>query len=829
MSLLPRTSGNSGLRDDDLFSREPDLRNEPWFKLKDGTWTQDPSRWRERLRDRHRNRAALAALRESNLKRLIASRTRGDFWKIVNAWCNQAKNKITVPPDDLADAFEGRLHGPEVPPPEFNTAHRDAMAALLAALPHGDPTAAGLFTLDILEEEVARAKVLVLSRLDSAEGADASSYREILAIPNAKISAFFSKCVREGVMPNIWNLTILVAVPKSKGPFDNAENVRMIALECCLLKLLTTIIDARIRQHCDNESIIPPSQNGFRPGYRTENNAFVLRTAVETAHSQGKPLYVAFVDLRNAFPSVNRDILWTKLATWGIRGPLIDWLRMLYSDMRYRVRLNGLLSDEMASDLGILMGDPASPLAFLLYIADFTTHPHPDDIQLNGVSVSHLEHADDMVLLSTSEAGLQSKIDDLSTWASLNQMEVNVRKTVVMVFQRPNARTALPKPHIQLHGECLNIVDKQAYVGITFSSSGNMWDAHFSACERRARFAANRILFVESHVGRLPPTEGRLLYSARIDPYLTWGCEVSGAGSLNQLEKLEDVQLYFLRRILGVQSRSERCIIFSELGLWPIKARRLELQLRYLRDLLDLPHSHLAAVALQESLKTAATRARSWFALLRSGLEKLDIAISLQPSTAEVDTCLAALKTQTYSVLKSEITSSKKLEILQGRRDFSNGKPTPSSVLAFRDYLRLASNEQRRALTGILLSDHSLSVERLRRRDGRDYDIPREMRVCRFCREEPEEPLHALFQCRSSPKLISGRRDFWTCITRCIPPELSLASLRALSHSDLLFTLLSFEKTTETLAIHCVKALGVYAEYPRFIPSRADVDSFHQR
>lgn len=124
------------------------------------------------------------------------------------------------------------------------------------------------------------------------------------------------------------------------------------------------------------------------------------------------------MDLRNAFPSVNHDILWFKLWQMGIAGPLFDWLRKLYSGMRYRLRQNGGLSEELRAKLGILMGDPSSPLAFLLHLADFETPPHADDIVLNGTRVAHLEHADDMVLMSTSPEGLQEKLDALAAWAS---------------------------------------------------------------------------------------------------------------------------------------------------------------------------------------------------------------------------------------------------------------------------------------------------------------------------------------------------------------------------------------------------------------------------
>lgn len=55
--------------------------------------------------------------------------------------------------------------------------------------------------------------------------------------------------------------------------------------------------------------------------------------------------------------------------------------------------------------------------------------------------IPHLEHADDLVLLSTTIAGLQRKLDRLGQWAGDNLMVTSVQKACVMAFgyrQPPN-------------------------------------------------------------------------------------------------------------------------------------------------------------------------------------------------------------------------------------------------------------------------------------------------------------------------------------------------------------------------------------------------------
>ena len=58
--------------------------------------------------------------------------------------------------------------------------------------------------------------------------------------------------------------------------------------------------------------------------------------------------------------------------------------------------------------------------------------------------------------------------------------------------------------------------------------------------------------FVQSHIGPIPPEHGKTLYTAQVDPHLTWGVPVTRSGTLANLKKLESVQLAYLRRLLAV-------------------------------------------------------------------------------------------------------------------------------------------------------------------------------------------------------------------------------------------------------------------------------------
>ncbi|KAK0239375.1 hypothetical protein EDD85DRAFT_730174, partial [Armillaria nabsnona] len=103
-----------------------------------------------------------------------------------------------------------------------------------------------------------------------------------------------------------------------------SDSYRVICLKSCLLKVLTMIIHQRMSTWAVDNKLIPEWQNGFRAGYRTLNNAFILRCAIDWAKAHHKPLYVALVDATNAFPSTNQDTLRLRLVELGMGGPMFD-------------------------------------------------------------------------------------------------------------------------------------------------------------------------------------------------------------------------------------------------------------------------------------------------------------------------------------------------------------------------------------------------------------------------------------------------------------------------------------------------------------------------
>ncbi|CCM06446.1 uncharacterized protein FIBRA_08710 [Fibroporia radiculosa] len=83
-------------------------------------------------------------------------------------------------------------------------------------------------------------------------------------------------------------------------------------------------------------------------------------------------------------------------------------------------------------------------------------------------------------------------------------------------------------------------------------------------------------------------------------PHFTAACEVAFDARPAMADELLAVQTSFLRRMLGLNTRSMLVVLYSETGLWSLKYRRVALGLRYLLYVLEkrpaLPYAAPAEV-----------------------------------------------------------------------------------------------------------------------------------------------------------------------------------------------------------------------------------------
>ena len=128
-------------------------------------------------------------------------------------------------------------------------------------------------------------------------------------------------------MPQQWKDAIVMVLHIKK---DRTEcgNYRGISLAAHAGKILLKIIARRLSEYCERVGILPKEeQRGFRPNRSTTDMMFVIRQLQELARKKRIPLDVCFIDLTKAYDSVDRTLLWTVLARFGVSQNMISVIR----------------------------------------------------------------------------------------------------------------------------------------------------------------------------------------------------------------------------------------------------------------------------------------------------------------------------------------------------------------------------------------------------------------------------------------------------------------------------------------------------------------------
>ncbi|CAH1266642.1 Hypp3468 [Branchiostoma lanceolatum] len=108
------------------------------------------------------------------------------------------------------------------------------------------------------------------------------------------------------VIPEDWLLGVILPFWK-KGPKDVCSNYRGITLLSVPGKVFANVILARLRPLLIRKQ--RKEQSGFTPGRSTVDRILTLRLLAEKRREFRKPFYAAYVDLKQAFDSVDRPAL----------------------------------------------------------------------------------------------------------------------------------------------------------------------------------------------------------------------------------------------------------------------------------------------------------------------------------------------------------------------------------------------------------------------------------------------------------------------------------------------------------------------------------------
>jgi hypothetical protein len=445
----------------------------------------------------------------------------------------------------------------------------------------------------------------------------------------------FNIILSTGVYPSDWKIGYLKPLYKCDDPCDTS-NYRGLAIMSCLSKVFNSILNARLQTYLDDHKVINKCQIGFQPKARTSDHMFVLKTLIQKYNSSNSKLYTCFIDFSKAFDTVLHSALLYRLCQIDIRGPFYYVIKNMYTSNNLHIRIGNKLTKSFIPELGVRQGDNLSPNLFKILINELPDmfNSEDDQVYLNNEPLSCLLYADDLVLLSSSQRGLQNCLNKLATFCDKYCLTVNLKKTKVVIFYK-NAR--LTNLHFIYKGHEIECTLSYKYLGVLFNASGS-----FSQCQYDLYKRGLKAFFkLVKCFGNTKPNANILLhlFDHTVKPVVLYGSEIWGTINTesavakrtnyeieNSFKKLFSDKLHIkaLKYICGVHKKASNYAVMGELGRYPLYIEILSNCTKYLQHIYKSDGTLLAS-ALQENIVLNNNRKSCWLSSIHFMLEQLGI------------------------------------------------------------------------------------------------------------------------------------------------------------------------------------------------------------
>ena len=336
-------------------------------------------------------------------------------------------------------------------------------------------------------------------------------------------------------------------------------------------------------------------QGGFRRMRGTIEQVACLHDAVRhrASATQGQ-VQLAFLDIKAAYDSVHRPLLWKQLHQRGASTRMIEVLQALFDHNVSHVAVNDRETGEVAHISGLLQGSILSPTLYSIFIDDLPKRL----AQLGRPGQGHMRvaaflYADDIALVADNASHLQDMLNVCEAHAQEHGYRFAPAKCIHL--------GAKPGETVHLQQEPLPKAEVFPYLGVPFRIIGIDYLAHANQVAESFIRSLHLFRAFGLHGNGLPLETSRHAYVTFLRPILEYGlpllCNVKARG------RLQTCQNMALRFMLSAP-RGTSVALMHDLFNIPLVATRYEvLRAKWLHRVHRAPPTCLVHHALVEYKK----------------------------------------------------------------------------------------------------------------------------------------------------------------------------------------------------------------------------------
>ena len=465
----------------------------------------------------------------------------------------------------------------------------------------------------------------------------------------------------------------------------------------------------------------------------------------------------------------------------------------MYSHTSVSVQLGNKLSPFFTSKIGVRQGDNLSPTLFNIYVNEipklFDQSCSP--ATFGEMKLSALLYADDLVLFSETNEGIQRAVDRLGEFCSKWCLNINTHKSKFICINKSHCKSS---PSLHLGGFPLSFVSSYKYLGLEVSDDGKTEIMMKDLYQR-----ALKVFFKLTRSLQPLPNPKILfhLFDGMIKPVLLYGCEIWMPTSLLVRESLkqksanaqffydlkldfpiehrfleranliEKLHLKFCRFVLGVHQKTANLAVYGETGRYPLYIDQIVQCVKYYHHLENTENTLLKSFYYNLINKEKDCMGNSLVGFCKSihtvGGVTIPKSSSKYLNPELKKTLQYNFKNYWFRVINNDLAKKGR-----GGNKLRTYKQFKGHFKA-EAYLSLHDFKLRRAMARLRTSAHRLRIESDRYNSKNQYTPP-EKRICTNCLlGEPEDEPHFLIKCTA----FTRQRDILFATVTSVNPHFS--------------------------------------------------------
>lgn len=310
---------------------------------------------------------------------------------------------------------------------------------------------------------------------NTAPGPDGMNARILRSIPLQILIRILNIFMICGKVPEQLLKSKTILIPKNKSP-KNPGEFRPITISSVMVRLFHRVLAKRL-----NTIKIDERQRAFRDTDGCNDNIFILDMVLRYQYHARKEVFIASTDIAKAFDSVSFEALQTVMVNKGIPAPMIKYIMNMYKNSTTQIEYGGWVSDPINPTCGVKQGDPMSPVLFNLIIDEMIKYQDNDiGVCIGNMQVNIMAFADDLILIASTQRGLQHLIDQTTKYLYNTGLEMNASKCCSIAIKslaKQKLAFISDRTKFSIMGKAIPVLsraDQMTYLGVPFSPEGRL-------------------------------------------------------------------------------------------------------------------------------------------------------------------------------------------------------------------------------------------------------------------------------------------------------------------------------------------------------------------